>query len=211
MPITACLIGAAALPVGKYQSPPGTDCVALERELMAGVVLDALGDAGVEGKDVEAMVFGIERDYPKQRYFATFMASYLRLPAHGNVLEVVGNGMTGGFAFDQAASEILLGRAKVALALGTNFETAIPTSEHINNTMRHTGDVDFHTPSGFTPISWYAMDASRYMHDHGASRAEIASRPTGCASSISRKARASPAGSCARSRRASTSRYRRSS
>jgi acetyl-CoA C-acetyltransferase len=175
MSVTACIIGAAALPVGKYQSPPGAETIALEREMLAGVVLDALVDAAVEGGDVEAMVFGIEREYPRQRYFATFMASYLRLPARGSILEVVGNGMTGGFAFDQAAGEIMLGRAKVALALGINLETAVPTPEHIDNTMRHTGDVDFHTPSGFTPISWYAMDASRYMHDHGASRADIAS------------------------------------
>jgi acetyl-CoA C-acetyltransferase len=41
--------------------------------------------------------------------------------------------------------------------------------------MRKTGDVDFHTPSGFTPISWYALDMMRYMHEFGASRAEIAS------------------------------------
>jgi acetyl-CoA C-acetyltransferase len=172
---TACIIGAAALPVGKYQRPRDADLQVLERELLAGVVLDALADAGVDKELIDALVLGIERDYPKQRYFATFMANYLRLPATGTVLEAVGNGMTGGLAFDQAAGEILLGRARVALALGINMESAIPTGEHLDNTMRHTGDVDFHTPLGFTPISWYAMDAMRYMHEFGASRAEIAS------------------------------------
>jgi acetyl-CoA acetyltransferase len=43
------------------------------------------------------------------------------------------------------------------------------------STMRATGDVDFHTIFGFTPISWYAMDAVRYMHEHGATRAQLAS------------------------------------
>ena len=43
------------------------------------------------------------------------------------------------------------------------------------STMRATGDVDFHTVFGFTPIAWYAMDAVRYMHEHGATRAELAS------------------------------------
>ncbi len=171
---TVCIIGTGALPVGKYQRPRDADIQVLERELLAGVVVAALDDAGIDKEAIGSLVFGIERDYPKQRYFATFMANYLRVAATGTVMEVVGNGMTGGLAFDKAADEIALGRSNVALALGINMESAIPTGEHLNNSMRHTGDVDFHTPSGFMPISWYAMDAMRYMHDHGATRAEIA-------------------------------------
>ena len=41
--------------------------------------------------------------------------------------------------------------------------------------MRATGDVDFHAPFGFTPISWYAMDAARYIHEFNSSREELAS------------------------------------
>jgi acetyl-CoA acetyltransferase len=33
--------------------------------------------------------------------------------------------------------------------------------------------VDFHTSAGFTPIAWYAMDATRYMHEHGATREQL--------------------------------------
>jgi len=40
--------------------------------------------------------------------------------------------------------------------------------------MRTTGDVDFHTSAGFTPIAWYAMDAMRYMHETGATREQLA-------------------------------------
>lgn len=175
MTATPCIIGAAALPVGRHQAPRDAEHQTLERELLAGVVIDALADAGVDKAAIDAMIFGLERDYPRQRYFGTFMANYLRVPAKATLAEVTGNGMTGGLAFDQAANEIALGRARVALALGVNLETGIPTDEHLDNTMRHTGDVDFHTPFGFTPISWYAMDAMRYMHDTGATRAELAS------------------------------------
>ena len=83
--------------------------------------------------------------------------------------------MTGGLAFDQAVDQVTSGRADVALALGVSFETAADTRAHLNNMMRAVGDVDFQASCGFTPISWYAMDAMRYMHDFGASRAEIAS------------------------------------
>jgi acetyl-CoA acetyltransferase len=83
--------------------------------------------------------------------------------------------MTAGLAFEQAANDILLGRARVALALGVNFESATSAAEHMMNSMRATGDVDFQVPFGITPIAWYAMDAARYIHEHNSSRAELAS------------------------------------
>lgn len=36
------------------------------------------------------------------------------------------------------------------------------------------GDVDFQSPFGLTPISWYAFDAARYMHETGVTREQIA-------------------------------------
>ena len=82
--------------------------------------------------------------------------------------------MTAGLAFEAAADDIRMGRSKVALALGVNFETATPAAEHMMSSMRTTGDVDFHVPSGFTPISWYAMDAARYIYEFRSSREELA-------------------------------------
>ena len=121
------------------------------------------------------MLFAQPRPYTLQKYFATFIANYLRLPCNGIVAELMGNGMTAALAFDAAADQIRLGRARVALALGVNFETATPAIKHMMSSMRTTGDVDFHVPFGFTPISWYAMDAARYMHEYGVTRAELAS------------------------------------
>jgi acetyl-CoA acetyltransferase len=55
------------------------------------------------------------------------------------------------------------------------MESATPAHQHMMTSMRTTGDVDFHSTGGFTPISWYAMDAMRYMHEWGATRAQLAS------------------------------------
>ena len=169
------LVGAAAIPCGRIQRPRDSALHSLEHEALAGCVLAAMRDAGLPKEAVDALVFTHPRPYTQQRYFGTFMANYLRIPVDGLLVEVIGNGMTGGLAFDQAAQAIASGRADVALALGVNFETATPSPEHMNLIMRATGDLDFHVPFGFTPISWYAMDAVRYMHEHGATRAELAS------------------------------------
>lgn len=169
------LIGTAAIPVGRHQSAEDEPLQVLEAEILSRLAALALADAGVEKSDIGSMVFSLPRPYTRQKYFATFMANYLRVSCSGTVMEVLGNGMTGGFAFDMAANDILLGRAKVALALGINMESATASGEHMMSSMRATGDVDFHSSAGFTPIAWYAMDAMRYMHEFGATRAELAS------------------------------------
>jgi acetyl-CoA C-acetyltransferase len=169
------IIGAAASPNGKLQTPGDAPLQTLEHEILAPLVIEAMATAGLPKEEVGALIFAMCRPYTLQKYFATFMANYLRLPLNGSIMEVLGNGMTGGMAFDQAVNTIALGQADVALALGINMESQAAAADHAMSTMRATGDVDFHTPFGFTPIAWYAMDAARYMHDFGATRKELAS------------------------------------
>lgn len=171
---SVAIVGYSALPVGKWQSRPEDEFQVLEHEVLGRLVVEAAADAQVEKGDIGAVALTLPRPYTQQKYFATFMANYLRLPLHGGVAEILGNGMTGGLAFESAANEILLGRAKVALAMGVNFESAANAHEHMMSSMRATGDVDFQSPFGITPIAWYAMDANRYIHEYGSSRAEIA-------------------------------------
>jgi acetyl-CoA acetyltransferase len=169
------VIGGAASPNGKLQTAADGPLQALEHEILAPLVIDAMAVAGLPKEEVDALVFAMCRPYTLQKYFATFLANYLRLPLKGTIMEVLGNGMTGGMAFDEAVNSVALGHADVALALGINMESQAASADHAMSTMRATGDVDFHTIFGFTPIAWYAMDAVRYMHEFGATRAELAS------------------------------------
>jgi acetyl-CoA acetyltransferase len=171
----AAIIGTAAIPVGRHQRKAADPIQVVEHEIAARLVIQAMHDAGVDKSEVNAIVCAHPRPYTKQKYFSTFMAHYLRLPCKGIVMETMGNGLTAALAFDKAVDEILLGRAEVALALAVNMEMSVESAVHMKDSVRATGDVDFHAPAGFTPISWYAMDAMRYMHEHGATRAQIAS------------------------------------
>lgn len=169
------IIGVGCTPVGRFQTRPDAPEQVLDHEIMAGVIRQAVADAGIDKKDIGAMIFALERDYMRQRYFCTYMANHLRLAVDGMVMEVVGNGMTAGMSFDTACNEVALGRARVALAAGINLESAIPTAEHLDLTIRLTGDVDFQTIFGMTPISWYAFDAARYLHEFKVERRTLAS------------------------------------
>jgi len=169
------IIGTSAIPVGRHQTGDDAELQTLEHEIMTRLVIDAVNDAGVDKRDIQSLVFTLPRPYTRQKYFHTFLMGQLRLACRGNVMEVMGNGMTAALAFDQACNDIMLGRANVALALGINMESAVSAAEHMMSSMRTTGDVDFHTSAGFTPIAWYAMDATRYMHEHGATREQLGS------------------------------------
>ncbi|WP_306545798.1 thiolase family protein [Malikia spinosa] len=167
------LIGTSAIPIGRHQTADDEALQVLEHEIMTRLVSEAVRDAGVSKEDIQSLVFTLPRPYTRQKYFHTFMMGQLRLACRGSVMEVMGNGMTAALAFDKACDEIMLGRAEVALALGINMESAVSAAEHMMSSMRTTGDVDFHTSAGFTPIAWYAMDAMRYMHEHGATREQL--------------------------------------
>ncbi|MFM7011602.1 MAG: thiolase family protein [Betaproteobacteria bacterium] len=167
------LIGTSAIPIGRHQTADNESLQVLEHEIMTRLVSQAVQDAGVSKEDVQSLIFTLPRPYTRQKYFHTFLMGQLRLSCRGTVMEVMGNGMTAALAFDKACDEIMLGRAEVALALGINMESAVSAAEHMMSSMRTTGDVDFHTSAGFTPIAWYAMDAMRYMHEHGATREQL--------------------------------------
>jgi len=170
----AAIIGTAAIPVGRHQTSAADEFQTLEHEVLARLVVQAIADARADRSDVGSIILAQPRPYTRQQYFSTFMASYLKLPCSGVVMEVLGNGLTAALAFDKAVDEVVLGRAQVALALGVNMETAVSARDHMMESMRKTGDVDFHAPAGFTPISWYALDMMRYMYEFGATRADIA-------------------------------------
>ncbi len=171
----AAIVGTGAIPVGRYQTAPGAPIQVVEHELLARLIVDTVEESGVERARIGAVVVAQPRPYTRQQYFSTFLTAYLRLPCSGIVMEVLGNGLTAALAFDKAVDEILLGRAEVALAVGINMETAVSARDHMMESMRKTGDVDFHAPAGFTPISWYALDMQRYMYEHGVDRALVAS------------------------------------
>ncbi len=171
---TAVIIGTSAIPVGRYQTASTAALQTLEHEMLARLVIDAVEDSGAEKRDIRSIVVAQPRPYTRQQYFSTFITAYLKLQCSGIVMEVLGNGLTAALAFDKAVDEVLLGRTPVALALGINMETGVSARDHMVESMRKTGDVDFHSPAGFTPISWYAMDMMRYMYEHRVSRADIA-------------------------------------
>lgn len=170
----ANVIGYDAVPVGVYQRPAGDGHLGLEHELLFQVAVNAVRRAGLDKGDIDGIVVAHPGDHTKQGYFHTFTTSYFGLTGTSNVIQVLGNGMTGGHAFDEGYRLVASGESRCVLVLGAHFETGIKTADHLDYSIRLTGDVDFQSIFGLVPIAWYAMDAMRYMHEHGVSRADLA-------------------------------------
>lgn len=168
------LVGAAAAPVGRWAPQPGDETAGFEHDVLGPLVHSALSEARLATSDVGTAAFTLPSPSTRQLGFATFMASRLGLKCSGSVSEVVEMGITGGLAFDQACADVASGRADVALALGIAYQSNAPMPLVMDHSLRTVGDVDFQSPFGLTPISWYAFDAARYMHETGVSRRDLA-------------------------------------
>lgn len=168
------IVSAAALPVGKIQSPPDTLQAGFEQDVLGQLAHRVMLQAGVAPQDVGSLVMTLPPASTRQLGLATMMAAHLGLRCTGRIAEVVEMGISGGLAFDQAAADIALGHCDFALAMGINLDGHIAASEAANQGIRAVGDVDFQSPFGITPISWYAFDAMRYMHETGATRKDFA-------------------------------------
>src|SRR4051794_21807388 len=96
----AAVVGIGAIPVGRYPATP-------DHELLLPALLASVRDCGIDKTKIEAVVFATPRPYTEQRYFGTYLAGYLHLPLTDLLAEVLGNGMTGGLAFDLAVERVL--------------------------------------------------------------------------------------------------------
>lgn len=168
------IIGAAAAPVGRYSRQVGSRPAISEQDLLCDVTVAALRQSKVDAIDVGSAVFTMVTPETRQLGFASHMAARLGLRCTGQLSQVMEMGITGGLAFDQAAADIQLGRAKFSLALGAAYSTSSSPATGMLNGIRVVGDAEFQAPFGVTPIAWYAMDTMRYMHETGVERSTIA-------------------------------------
>lgn len=161
----ASIIGACALPVGKMMPGEGATGGVFEAERLTAVIRRAVKDAGVEMREIGSAIFVANPPTTPQLGFSVNMAARLGLKCKGQLSEVANLGISGGLAFDQAVADIELGRADIAIAAGILYQSAIKGHEGMEHGVRAVGDADWQAPFGFTPISWYALDAARYCYE----------------------------------------------
>ncbi len=128
----------------------------------------AIEDAGIDRGEIEASVIGAVPEYHKQRSVAGVVQEYLGLnPAPTWLTEVAC--ASGSAAIRTAFMAISSGLHRIVAVIGCQKMTELSTAE-ILALMGRVGEVQWESVFGTTFPGYYAMFATRHMHEFGTTR-----------------------------------------
>ena len=141
------------------------------QELAFEVFRQAVEDAGIERKDIDASVIGSVPEYHKQRSLAGVIQEYLGLYPKPTWLTEVACA-SGSAALRTAWMAIKAGVHDIVLVMGCQKMTELSTPE-ILALMGRVGEVQWESGFGTTFPAYYAMFAKRHMHEFGTTREHL--------------------------------------
>ncbi len=144
------------------------------KELIAEAGINALGDAGVSGKDIQAVYGGTMSagGFVKQEHIAALIADHMGLnplPA----VRVEAACASGGVAFRQAYISVASGLYDVVIVGGVEKMTDVSVEE-ATTILGGASDYEWEVFHGATFPGIYAMMAKRHMYDFGTTEEQLA-------------------------------------
>lgn len=161
------IIGIGETPVGKL---PGWGAV----QIQALAVQEALRDAGLSVRDVDGLI-NLDPYAIPNSMFSTTLAEYLGVRASFLSTVDVGGTVSGMAMLQQAVWAISAGHCETAVVVyGENALTGRPKGVHGMMLKTLLGGEEWEEPFGVQGmVPPYALVAQRYMHDYGASAADL--------------------------------------
>ncbi len=143
------------------------------RELAIEAGIKAIEDAGISGKDIDAMYIGNMSGgrFIGQEHIASLIAGELGLNIPATRVEAAC--ASGGLAVRQAYLAVLSGKHDVVLVGGVEKMTDVKTSEAAL-TLVGAADQEWEGYHGVTFPGLYALMARRHMYEYGTTREQLA-------------------------------------
>ncbi len=141
------------------------------QELAFEVFRAALADAGIEREELDASVIAAVPEYHKQRSVAGVVQEYLNLNPRPTWLTEVACA-SGSAAIRTAWMAIQSGLHKMVAVIGCQKMTELETAE-ILALMGRVGEVQWESVFGTTFPGYYAMFATRHMHEFGTTHEQL--------------------------------------
>jgi acetyl-CoA C-acetyltransferase len=141
------------------------------QELAFEAFREAVQDAGIERKDIDASVIGSVPEYHKQRSLPGVVQEYLGLNPKPTWLTEVACS-SGSAAIRTAWMSIKAGVHDVVAVIGCQKMTELSTPE-ILALMGRVGEVQWESIFGTTFPAYYALFAQRHMHEYGTTREQL--------------------------------------
>ena len=161
----AWIAGVGNTPFGRLE---GRDAL----DLMAAAAAAALEDAGRPRAAIDGVLCGYATTTPHLMLSTLFCERAGIRPAYAHAMQL--GGATGGAMIMLARELVRAGRCEnVLVVAGENRATGQARDSSIQ-TLAQVGDADFEVPYGASVPAYYALLASRYMHETGLTEADLA-------------------------------------
>ena len=141
-------------------------------DLMSEAAAAALADAHLERADVDGLLCAYSTTFPHLMLSTTFVEHFGLAPTYAHSLLVGG---ATGFAMAMLAHTLVEARVarNILVVAGENRLTAQSRDAAVQ-TLAQVGHSEYEVPLGATIPAYYALVASRYMHEYGTTEVDLA-------------------------------------
>lgn len=161
----AFILGAGNTPFGRLTGRGAID-------LMAEAAARAIEDAGVQRAEIDAVLCGYATTLPHLMLSTLFCERFALTPSYAHGIQL--GGATGGAMLMLASDLVRSGRCRTVLVVAGENRLSGQTRDASMQTLAQVGDPDFEVPNGASIPAYYALLASRYMHENGLTEADLA-------------------------------------
>ncbi len=151
-----------------YGKLPGRNTL----DLMSEAATSALRDAQLERRDIDGLICGYSTTFPHLMLSTAFVEHFGLHPSYAHSIQVGG---ATGFAMVMAAHHLVQAGAarNVLVVAGENRLTGQSRDDAVK-TLAQVGHPVYEVPLGATIPAYYALVASRYMHEHAICETDLA-------------------------------------
>ena len=141
-------------------------------DLMAVAAQRALDDSGVERADIDGVLCGYATTLPHLMLSTLFCERFSLEPAYAHSVQL--GGATGCAMLMLARELVRGGRCRNVLVVAGENRLTGQSRDSAIQTLAQVGDPDYEVVNGASIPAYYALLASRYMHETGLTEADLA-------------------------------------
>ena len=142
---------------------------------MADAARLALEDARLQRRDIDGLLCGYATTLPHLMLSTLFAERFGLRPSYGHAVQL--GGATGAAMVMLARELVLSGRCRHVLVVAGENRLTGQTRDEAMTTLAQVGETDYEVPHGASVPAYYALLASRYMHECGVTSADLAEFP----------------------------------
>lgn len=161
---TAYIAGVGTTPFGRLDGGPV--------DLMAGAAQAALDEAGLHRREIDGVLCGYATTLPHLMLATLFCERFSVEPAYAHGMQM--GGATGIGMLMLAGELVRAGRCRRVLVVAGENRLSGQQRDNAIATLAQVGDADYEVPNGTMVPSYYALLASRYMHESGLTEEDLA-------------------------------------